>query len=428
MSDASSSVSEDSQPPMEVDYPLNEAVEVPGTDGGLFKTVLVEGTFERPVKGAKVTVHYVGTLEDGTKFDSSRDRGEYFEFTLGKGQVIKGWDKGVATMRTGEKAILKCSPEYGYGASGSPPTIPPNATLLFEVELIDWTRDVDISTNKDRSLMKSVLTDGVDYENPAFESEITMSVAVYVGPYDATHPEANGAPVWLKKDWSVQWGETELPPQLDVCLATMRKREVAAFRVRSDLIPDAAAAFNIPSAEARDGADVTYVVDIRELRTVKTWEFAGKEKIVQGVARKDKGNAAFQAGNLKLAERFYRRALEFIGEDYGFDEEDKPECRKARVAVNGNLAQVLLMGKSYPEVITLSEKVLELDPTNAKALFRLAKAQDALQNWETALQAIDKLLAAQPDNAEAQALRTHVQSEQKAYDKKQKSMFQKMFS
>lgn len=93
----------------------------------------MEGTGSRPVKGAKVKVHYVGTLEDGTKFDSSRDRNEMFEFTLGKGQVIKGWDKGVATMQIGEKAILKCSPEYGYGAAGSPPTIPPNATLLFEV-------------------------------------------------------------------------------------------------------------------------------------------------------------------------------------------------------------------------------------------------------------------------------------------------------
>ncbi|EPY30776.1 FK506-binding protein 4/5 [Strigomonas culicis] len=88
------SVSESSQPPKDVVYPLNEETEVPDTNGGLFKKVLVEGTGAKPVKGAKVSVHYVGTLEDGTPFDSSRDRGELFEFALGKGQVIKGWGQG----------------------------------------------------------------------------------------------------------------------------------------------------------------------------------------------------------------------------------------------------------------------------------------------------------------------------------------------
>jgi FK506-binding protein 4/5 len=83
-------------------------------------------------------VHYVGTLLDGTKFDSSRDRGEPFTFTLGAGHVIKGWDVGVASMKEGELANLICRHDYAYGESGSPPTIPPNATLKFEVELLGW--------------------------------------------------------------------------------------------------------------------------------------------------------------------------------------------------------------------------------------------------------------------------------------------------
>lgn len=89
-----------------------------------------------PQRGQDVTVHYTGTLLDGTKFDSSLDRGDPFTFKIGLGQVIKGWDEGVATMSVGEKAVFELPSDYGYGARGSPPDIPPNATLVFEVELI----------------------------------------------------------------------------------------------------------------------------------------------------------------------------------------------------------------------------------------------------------------------------------------------------
>ena len=105
------------------------------TDGKVTKEIIRQGNGPQPARGQTVKVHYVGTLTNGKKFDSSRDRNEPFQFTIGKG-VIAGWSAGVATMKVGELSKFTIASEYAYGDRGFPGLIPPNSTLVFEIELL----------------------------------------------------------------------------------------------------------------------------------------------------------------------------------------------------------------------------------------------------------------------------------------------------
>lgn len=110
------------------------------TESGLKYVDHVLGTGPYPRARQTVVVHYTGRLEDGSKFDSSLDRGQPFVFPIGVGKVIKGWDEGIMTMRVGSKRTLTIPPHLAYGERGYPGAIPPNATLIFDVELLEIRR------------------------------------------------------------------------------------------------------------------------------------------------------------------------------------------------------------------------------------------------------------------------------------------------
>ena len=150
----------------------SDAVDI-SDDGGLCKKILTAGDASAgtPFDGARVQVHYTGTLMDGSEFDSSRDRPGNFSFRIGQSEVIKGWDKGVATMHKGEKAELYCRSDYAYGDSGSPPKIPGGATLKFEVELLSWAEDI-MDPNGDSE---------EDYEEDADEEDLPAAEAEQPG-------------------------------------------------------------------------------------------------------------------------------------------------------------------------------------------------------------------------------------------------------
>ncbi len=115
---------------------LSNVITPPGTGSELKKEDLMVGNGAEAIAGKTVSVHYTGWLTDGKKFDSSKDRGQPFEFKIGSGQVIQGWDQGIAGMKVGGKRKLIIPPQLGYGDHGAGGVIPPQSTLIFEVELL----------------------------------------------------------------------------------------------------------------------------------------------------------------------------------------------------------------------------------------------------------------------------------------------------
>eukprot|EP00736_Rhodelphis_marinus_P013852 Rmarinus@m.29284 len=408
-SDVESSISEIS---MDSEHDvLNEEIDILG-DGGVVKTISVKGHGRKARKGAEVTVHYVGTLDDGSVFDSSRDRDEPFRFKLGTGQVIRAWDTGVATMRRGEKATLRCKPEYAYGERGAPPKIPANATLTFEVELLDYSLEVDLM--KDGGLFKEVTSDGSGYEQPGYEA--TCQIKWTATLEDGTEFETKEAEVTI--------GDGMVLVGIEKAIESMKKGEKCSLRVFSPAylqpLDPSDCVMAVPPTPP-----VTYALELLSFKKAQEpYELTDEtDKIAVAETKKAEGNALFKAGKWLRAQQKYNRALKFLDSCY----KDKERASAAKIPCQLNLAATQLRLGDNKVAIATCNKVLDADPNNVKAHFRRGQALLALDELARALDDLTKALSLDGENAAIAKEIQKCKQRMKAQDSKDRAVFSKMF-
>ncbi|XP_024911718.1 peptidyl-prolyl cis-trans isomerase FKBP4 [Cynoglossus semilaevis] len=372
--------------------PMGEDIS-PKKDGGVLKLVKREGTGEEsPVTGDKVFVHYVGTLVDGTEFDSSRGKGERFSFELGKGQVIKAWDIGVATMKVGELCQFTCKPEYAYGSAGSPPMIPPDATLIFEVELIEF-RGEDITEEENGGIIRRIITKGQGYTKPNEGAAVEVTVQ---GTCDGF--------VFDERELKFEVGDGEslgLPSGVEKAIMAMEQGEEALFIIKPKYGFGNAGneKFNI-----KGGATLQYKIKLAAFEKAKeSWELNTGEKLEQSSIVKEKGTQYFKVGKYKLASLQYKRIVSWLEHESDLSEEDEKKAKALRLAAHLNLAACFLKVHEPSLALENCEKALELDASNEKALFRRGEALFGMKEFERARNDFQQVVQLYPANKAAKS-------------------------
>ncbi|NXI00511.1 FKBP4 isomerase, partial [Pachycephala philippinensis] len=392
---------------MKADGAPLEGVDItPKQDEGVLKVVKREGSgTESPMIGDKVTVHYTGWLLDGTKFDSSLDRRDKFSFDLGKGEVIKAWDIAVATMKIGEICRITCKPEYAYGSAGSPPKIPPNATLIFEVTLCvlgTWPL-----------LIHSCVL-------------ISLSLFWFLLPvqFEGRH----GDRVFDKRELRFEIGEGEnfdIPHGLEKAIQKMEKSEESVFYLKPSYGFGSAGneKFKIPP-----DAELQYEVKLKSFEKAKeSWEMNTDEKLEQSSIVKERGTQYFKEGKYKRAALQYKKIVSWLEHESGLSEEEESKAKSLRLAAHLNLAMCHLKLKEYSQALENCNKALELDSNNEKGLFRRGEAHLAVNDFELARADFQKVIQLYPSNKAAKVQLVTCQQKIREQHEKEKKMYANMF-
>jgi len=384
----------------------------PDKNGGILKKILKEGEGdEYPGEGSEVFVHYTGTLLSGEKFDSSKDRDQLFSFKLGEGQVIKGWDIGVATMKKGEVAILTCAPEYAYGATGSPPKIPANATLKFEVELHYW-KDTDVTN--DGGVIKKILIKGEGYKNPKDEANITIHMR---GMYQGTAFEEKDIEFILGEG-----SEKGICMGIEKALYTMKKREKVQLKIQSKygFGEMGNEKLGIPA-----NAEIVYEVYLTSFENPKeSYEMDFDEKIETSQKVKEKGTSFFKAGDYEKALKQYERMIKLLDV---YKDEEKAKANPLKCIGHLNAAMCELKLKEYGKARKSCDKALEIESQNVKGLFRRGQANFGLSEYELAKRDFSEVLNIEPKNKAARDQLKSVVMKVKEINDSERKKYSNMF-
>uniref|UniRef100_U5ER18 peptidylprolyl isomerase n=1 Tax=Corethrella appendiculata TaxID=1370023 RepID=U5ER18_9DIPT len=383
-------------------------------DGGVQKQILSEGIGEEtPTKHCKVSLHYTGTLDaDGSKFDSSRDRNESFEFELGIGSVIKAFDMGVATMKKGEKCILKCRADYAYGESGSPPNIPPNATLNFELEMLNWKGE-DLDPKKEGAIERFVLTVGEGKKTPNDGAFVKIHL---IGQYNEK--------IFEERDVEFHIGEGEdsnIISGVELALEKFKKGETSKLIIKPHYAfgPEGNKEFEIP-----ENATVEYTVTLNEFeREPEIWRLEDDERLEQAKLAKEKGTNYFKENKFRLALKMYGKGLSHLS---GINLKDDQCHIKVAIYLNQALCQQKL--NDYDAAKDACNEAIGLDDKNVKAYYRRGQSYMFIGDYEKAIEDFSVVRKVEPENKAALNQITICKQRIKEYNDKQKKIFANMFS
>jgi len=386
-------------------------------DGGILKEIKVEGSgTETPWTGDKVFVHYVGTLTDGSKFDSSRDRGDQFSFNIGKSEVIKGWDFGVATMKVGEKAVFTIKADYGYGSAGSPPKIPGDATLVFEIELFDFHGE-DISKDSDMGVVKRIKVNGEGYDQPNDGSQVEIEIK----------GSTNGK-VFDERKVNFEVGEgldIGIPRGIEFALEKMKKNEVAQITLK----PEYGFGKN-GNVDKGVGPNSTLVYEVKVNtfeKAKESWQLDADAKLEQAKIFKEKGTKHFKESKFEIASTRYQKVIDFLEHEISLKGESEAERKSILQAGRLNLALCYLKMDKWIEARAVCDKAIEETDAVAKAWFRRGEAHLALNDCESAKLDFEKSLELEPDNKAAKNKVVVCQQRIKSQKEKEKKTFANMF-
>ncbi|XP_032318801.1 peptidyl-prolyl cis-trans isomerase FKBP5 isoform X2 [Camelus ferus] len=356
-------------------------------DRGVLKLIRRVGNSEEtPMIGDKVYVHYKGKLSNGKKFDSSHDRNEPFVFSLGKGQVIKAWDIGVATMKKGEICHLLCKPEYAYGSAGSLPKIPSNATLFFEIELLDFKGE---DLFEDGGIIRRIKRKGEGYSNPNEGATVEI------------HLEGRcGGRMFDCRDVGFIVGEGEdhdIPIGIDKALEKMQREEQCILYLGPRYGFGEAGK---PKFGIEPNAELIYEV------TLKNFEKGGK--YMQAVIQ-------------------YGKIVSWLEMEYGLSEKESKASESFLLAAFLNLAMCYLKLREYTKAVECCDKALGLDSANEKGLYRRGEAQLLMNEFESAKGDFEKVLEVNPQNKAARLQISMCQKKAKEHNERDRRIYANMF-
>lgn len=367
----------------EVDPILKVGEEKAIGKSGLKKKLLHEGEgWEKPSSGDEVEVHYVGTLLDGTPFDSSHDRGTTFKFKLGQGQVIKGWDEGIKTMKKGEKALFTIPPELAYGESGSPPTIPPNATLQFEVELLSWTSVKDIC--KDGGIFKKILVEGNGWQNPKDLDEVLVK-------YEAWLEDGTLVSKSNEIEFTVQDGY--FCPALSKAVKTMKKGEKVFLTVKPQYAFGENGRPQIGD-EAAVAPNATLQINLELISWKTVSDVTNDKKVIKKILKEGEGYDRPDDGTIVKVKLIGKLVDGTVFEKKGHDEEplefkvDEEQVidgldRAARTMKKGEVALITIQPE-YGFGPSESQQELAVVPGNAPLLYEveMVSFEKEKESWD----------------------------------------------